>query len=81
MNCVRNNSFVQCFPTSVMTDFVFIFGFEHPLAIINPLEFMSLSNYWLAVVLVPLTIFSTTVFNYKKCPVGFVLFGNANVVN
>jgi len=47
---------------SVMADFVSIFGFEHPLAIINPLEFTGLSNCWLAVVLDPLTIFSVTVF-------------------
>lgn len=81
MNCVRTNSFVQCFPMSVMTDFVSVFGFEHPLAIVNPLEFTSLTNYWLAVVLVPLTIFSMTVFNYKPSPFGFVLFGNANILD
>lgn len=81
MNCVRNYSLVQCFPLFVTTDFVSVFGFEHPLAIINPLEFTSLSNYWLAVVLVPLTIFSMTVFNKKISPFGFVLFGNANVLN
>lgn len=53
----------------------------NPLAIINPLEFTSLSNYWLAVILVPLTIFSMTVFNSKTSSFGFLLFRSANVFN
>lgn len=70
MNCIRNNSLVQCFPTFVMTVLVSILSFENPLMIMSLLEFTSLSNYWLAVVIVPATI-----------PFTSVLFGNANVLN
>lgn len=53
----------------------------NPLVIINSLEFTSLSNYWLGVVLVPLTIFSMTVFNSKTSSSEFLLFGSANILN
>lgn len=76
MSCTRNNSPVLYFLMSVMTDYIFSFSFEYPVASMNSLEG---SQVWLMLVLVPLTVCSMTVFIYKPAHPGFALCGNTNV--